>query len=112
MTDDHRHGTGLDLQFLGNLINAEWLPELPLRETSKIDIRYCVLADTKAEGAGEYVQHVTTLRSFANDQMLNFREETSRVQGENTHHNAILEMPRGKVRFTVLWIEKPEVPSD
>ena len=51
MTDDHRHETSLDLQFLGNLVNAEWLPELPLRESSKIDIRYCVLADTKAEGA-------------------------------------------------------------
>jgi hypothetical protein len=109
MTDDHRHDTGLDLQFLGNLVNAEWLPELPLRESSKIDIRYCVLADTKAEGAGEYVQHVATLRSFANDQMLNFREETKRSKVGHTHHNATLDMPRGKVRFSVLWIEKPEV---
>ena len=40
---------------------------------------------------------------------MKFTENTSRVKGENTHHNAILDMPRGKVRFTVLWIEKPEV---
>lgn len=106
MTDDHRHSTALDLQYLGNLVNAEWLPELPLRESSKIDIRYCVLADTKAEGAGEYVRHLTALRAIAEDRSLRFTEETSRVQGENTHHNAILDMPNDKVRFTVLWIER------
>lgn len=109
MTDDHRHETGLDLQFLGNLVNAEWLPELPLRESSKIDVTYCVLAATRAEGAAEYDQHANTLRTVADDQALRFTEETSRVSGENTHHTARLDMPRGKVRFTVLWIEKSEV---
>lgn len=106
MTDDHRHATALDLQFLGNLVNAEWLPELPLRESSKIDVRYCVLAEEGSNPDAEYAGHVDTLRAIAQDQSLRFTEETSRVQGENTHHNAILDMPNGKVRFTVLWIER------
>lgn len=112
MTDDHRHSTATDLQYLGGLLETEWLPPLPLHDFSKIEVRHHVLPEEGHDCAAEYAGHVDTLRATADDQALKFTEHTTSFNANgDKHHTATIDMPQGKVKFSVLWIER-EPKSD